>query len=286
MKRLLVCLGFAFGLSSGLVSALDEGPADESAYWILKIHGELQPIPVISATELDFGKVEVGKVVTKKVKILNKGYGSLVIKKVYLQNGTQFAIQNTTCTKPLELGQSCEITVAFKPTEAGPLKDTLYIVTNDKANPVYMVALKGVGTAAIIVEEQPQCPTVTTVCPSQLPKKEIKPKPKKVEKKPKPVAKKVKPKKENLLKPKVGVWVVKPCDTLWDISADVYGTPLLWAAIFEANKGKISDPWILKIGTKLKIPALTPEQVKKYREETLQLMEEMADRPLGPKCPF
>jgi hypothetical protein len=295
-KQLLALFGLGtFAVANPIISyALDEGPADESAYWILKIHGELQPIPVISATEFNYGELEVGKVALKTLKITNKGYGYLIIKKVYLKGGTQFAIQKTNCTKPLDYGQSCEITVAFKPTEPGILSDNLYIVTNDKSNPVYSIPLKGIAKSIPIVVEQPTQPVLVENLQNEQPKPVEKTKPQlkkteKAKKQPQKVKKQIaKPKKvnKNLLKPKVAVWTVKPCDTLWDISADVYGTPLLWAAIYGANRDKISDPWIIEVGTKLKIPALTPEQVKKYKEETLRLMEEMADRPLGPKCPF
>ena len=261
-----------------------EGPADESAYWILKINGRLTPIPVLSTHVVEFGQLPVGEVKRAQITITNRGYGDLIIKKLYLKNGVNFGIYKTTCTKPLDYNRSCVITVEFKPTEPGELSDTLYIVTNDPENPVYTVTLKGLAQGAQIVlpqgevkEEKPKA-----VAPPPPPPQEVKKeKPKEVQK-----PQKAQPKKENLIKPTVSVWEVKPCDTLWDISSEVYKTPLLWAAIYEANRDKISDPWIIEVGSKLKIPTLTQEEAQKYKKESLRLMEEMADRPLGPKCPF
>jgi nucleoid-associated protein YgaU len=233
---------------------------------------------------VEFGRLPVGEVKRAQITITNRGYGDLIIKKLYLKNGVNFGIYKTTCTKPLDYNRSCVITVEFKPTEPGELSDTLYIVTNDPENPVYTVTLKGLAQGAQIVlpqeevkEEKPKA-----VAPPPPPPQKVKKEKAKEVKKPQ----KAQPKKENLIKPTVSVWEVKPCDTLWDISSEVYKTPLLWAAIYEANRDKISDPWIIEVGSKLKIPTLTQEEAQKYKKETLRLMEEMADRPLGPKCPF
>ncbi len=286
MKKLLLGLGFSLScLSLSFAELPKDGPADESAYWILKINGRLIPVPILSANRIDFGKVEVGKTKRETIRITNRGYGSLVIKKIQLQRGTDFGVYKTNCTKPLEYNQSCFITVEFKPTHEGDFGDTLQIVTNDPENPIYTVSLKGMaeGATIIVPQEEVKEEKPAVVTPPPPPPKEVKKEtPKKVEK-PKPQPKK---KKENLIKPKVAVWEVKPCDTLWDISNEVYGTPLLWGAIYEANRDKIGDPWIIEVGTKLKIPTLTLRQAKKYKEETLRMMEEMADRPLGPKCPY
>ena len=303
MKRLLLGFGLSlFALSGSFAQPPSEGPADESAYWVLKIHGVLKPIPVISPQVVDFGSVEVGEVKRAQVHILNKGYGDLVIKKVFLKNGVEFGIKKTTCTKPLEFGKSCDITLEFKPDRPGIHRDTLYIETNDRENPTYTVSLKGEAIGAVVEVETTQLqqplPVQQALEPvQQQPKQEQLPPPpvqrknktQQVQKQPPNTQKVVKkeqyPKGEKE-KPKYTYWEVKPCDTLWDISASVYGTPLLWAAIYEANRDKIQDPWIIEVGQKLKIPHLTPAEREKYKKETLKLMEEMADRPLGPKCPF
>ena len=292
MKKLLLSFGLSlFALSGGFAQPPDEGPADESAYWVLKFPGgKLTPIPVISQTSVDFGRVEVGEVKRAVVGILNKGYGDLVIRRVYLKNGVEFGIKKTTCTKPLGYGKSCEIVVEFKPDAPGTFADVLYIETNDPENPFYTVELRGEAVGAVI--EVPKVEETQPVEVKPIPPKPVveRPKPIQVVEKPKPlppeVKKPSKPQKEETLKPKYTYWTVKPCDTLWDISAEVYGTPLLWAAIFEANRDKIRDPWIIEVGTKLRIPELTPAERERYKKETLRLMEEMADRPLGPKCPY
>jgi len=264
-------LGLLIG-SPLMAQPLEKGPADESAYWILKFNGRLKPIAVVYPYKLTFKKVKVGEEAIGKVKIMNKGYGTLNIERIYLGKAKNFVIEGTTCTKPLDFGKVCEITIGFKPTEPGKLSDQLYIETNDQTNKVITVSLYGEAEGAII-EKETQIPPPL---PVPMPQEEKK-KPKKEPKKAKPTEKKV--------VPKVKIWEVKPCDTLWDISSNVYGTPLLWAAIYEANKDKIMDPWMLTVGWKLKIPVLTPKEAEKYRKETVRLMEEMADRPLGPKCP-
>jgi len=269
----------AFGAPPG------EGPADESAYWVLKFHGVLTPVPLLSQNTLDFGELEVGEVKRASVRILNKGYGDLVIRKVTLSKGVEFGIKKTSCTKPLEFGESCEITVEFKPDSPGDYTDTLLIETNAPQAPLMEVTLRGKAVGAVLEipqemkGEQPANQTTAgnaTVAPLKEPQNK---KPEEVKEK-----KGEKPKEEKTTAaPRI--WVVKPCDTLWDISKQVYGTPLLWAAIYEANKDRLLDPWLLKVGMKLEIPKLTPAEREKYKKETLKLMEEMANRPLGPKCP-
>jgi len=244
--------------------AIEKGPADESAYWILKFHGRLLPVTVLSTRKIVFAQTEVGREATAEVKITNKGYGDLVIKKIYLQKGEQFHIKSTTCTKPLNMNESCRIVVSFKPTQKGPFGDTLNIATNDPNVPIYSVELEGSAVFPIVSGGGGEVTAERAeAAPSQQP----------VEEKEKRTTKRIKS------------WEVKPCDTLWDIAASVYGDPLLWAAIYDANSDKIGDPWIIEVGTVLKIPELNASDREKYREMSLQIMQEMADRPLGPKCP-
>jgi len=330
MKRLLLA-----GLLCSL-SAFAVNPDYPSGPQILGFYGTLEPKPVFYPNSLDFGTVEVGKEKIKKIKVLNEGYGYLVFKKIYLVNGTQFAIKDVNCPGQLFYGQSCFITVAFKPTEAGDFKDELDLVINSDTHPIYRIPLSGKATApknAIVggfngcgqpatppptenygevyeitpqteptpvenetaiskgVEEMNATPQTTTVgeesgktsavesgnkTTNEVSKSETTPKVAKEKENQKPEEKQT-----------YKLYTVKPCDTLWDLSAKFYGTPLLWAAIYEANKNQIRDPWIIKAGMVLKIPVnLTPQEIKKYKAETLKLMKEMADRPLGPKCPL
>lgn len=314
MKRVLYALGLSLTLSLPFQTFAEEG--FPKGYEILGFYGTLEPKPIFNPTKIDFGTVEVGKEKTENVKILNEGYGYLIFKKIYLENGTAFTIKNVDCPGFLSYGQSCSITVAFKPPKGGTYIDAVIVVTNADKHPIYKIELTGTGTGEIET-----CPRSVNVCPltqkevenkttsgavvpsknqtktvivfktpPQIPQKpsvaEVnKTAPVKVEKKPKVEKREVNP--PSIAGPIYKTYVVKPCDTLWDLSYKFYKTPLLWAAIYEANKDKIRDPWIIKAGTVLKIPVnLTPEQIKKYKKETIKLMEEMADRPLGPKCPL
>ncbi|MCB0227052.1 MAG: LysM peptidoglycan-binding domain-containing protein, partial [Anaerolineae bacterium] len=50
------------------------------------------------------------------------------------------------------------------------------------------------------------------------------------------------------------VYVVQPGDTLSGIAKDVYGDYSLWPIIFEANRDKISNPSLIRVGMELLIP--------------------------------
>ena len=52
------------------------------------------------------------------------------------------------------------------------------------------------------------------------------------------------------------VYEVKPGDTLGHIAQRFYGKASLYAKIFEANRDILSDPNLIKVGQKLKIPKL------------------------------
>lgn len=49
---------------------------------------------------------------------------------------------------------------------------------------------------------------------------------------------------------------VKSGDTLWDIAQRYYGDGSLYTKIYEANKGQISDPRVVKIGQELVLPKI------------------------------
>ncbi|MEO2153628.1 MAG: choice-of-anchor D domain-containing protein [Aquificota bacterium] len=272
MRKVLIgfsLLSLSLGFAQTTEGKIPDGPAKEGAYWVLSLYGKLVPYAVITPTQINFGQVKVGETKTATVNITNKGPGYLVIKKIALSQGYAFKIVATNCTKPLDENKSCFIEVSFTPPKQGSYTDSLTFETNDPKHPRVAIPLIGEGYQPIVLPPPQPIPQVKPV-------KEQKPK-----EKPKVVKKQPKPKP----KPKPRYWVVKPCDTLWDISSSVYGTPLLWGAIFLANQDKIQDPWILQIGQKLVIPPLDKKQREEYKKLTLQLMEEMADRPLGPKCP-
>lgn len=53
---------------------------------------------------------------------------------------------------------------------------------------------------------------------------------------------------------------IKAGDSLWKISDKVYGSGYSWTAIYEANKQVISNPSVIRVGTKITIPKV--ESVK------------------------
>jgi hypothetical protein len=50
------------------------------------------------------------------------------------------------------------------------------------------------------------------------------------------------------------IYVVQPGDTLGSIAQKVYGEARLWSLIFEANRDKISNPSLIRVGMELLIP--------------------------------
>lgn len=51
-----------------------------------------------------------------------------------------------------------------------------------------------------------------------------------------------------------GSYVVQPGDTLGNIASQIYGDPRLWPLIFEANRDKLANPNLIRVGLKLRIP--------------------------------
>ncbi|MDH3675454.1 MAG: LysM peptidoglycan-binding domain-containing protein, partial [Anaerolineae bacterium] len=51
------------------------------------------------------------------------------------------------------------------------------------------------------------------------------------------------------------LYVIQPGDTLGKIAQTVYGDFRLWTLIFEANRDKIADPALIRVGWELRIPA-------------------------------
>ena len=50
------------------------------------------------------------------------------------------------------------------------------------------------------------------------------------------------------------VHVVKPGETLWQIAANLAGSPLRWPELYRANRDQIQDPSRLYPGQRLAIP--------------------------------
>ncbi len=87
--------------------------------------------------------------------------------------------------------------------------------------------------------------------------------------------------------PEYGEVKVGWCDTLWDISARIYGNSLYWPSIYNLNKEKIGDdPWILTQGWVLKYKTeLTEEEKNQAIKEALEWDLKFKNRPRSPKCP-
>jgi nucleoid-associated protein YgaU len=49
-------------------------------------------------------------------------------------------------------------------------------------------------------------------------------------------------------------YLVKSGDTLWTIAGSVYGDPLLWRRIYDANRDRLEDPALIRPGQQLVIP--------------------------------
>jgi nucleoid-associated protein YgaU len=48
--------------------------------------------------------------------------------------------------------------------------------------------------------------------------------------------------------------MVQPGDTLSRIAQQLYGNAQLWTLIFEANRDKLTNPSLLRVGMELRIP--------------------------------
>lgn len=65
------------------------------------------------------------------------------------------------------------------------------------------------------------------------------------------------------------------------LSRRYYGAPDFWVYIYEANADKISDPNVIRVGTKIRIPKMPKELVDPTNPEALQKAHEMHNRILG-----
>jgi nucleoid-associated protein YgaU len=56
--------------------------------------------------------------------------------------------------------------------------------------------------------------------------------------------------------PTVATYIVQSGDTLSKIARQVYGDANKWNLIFEANRDKLTDPALIRVGMELRLPAL------------------------------
>ena len=107
----------------------------------------------VSPSSLDFGSVNVGKKVTKTLKIMNNGTGDLVITLSGLEE-TDFSIQGSSGVT-IKGKKSYTLKVLFTPKLSGPKAATLKIDSNDPDTPILDIELHG------STIEQPQQFTLT-----------------------------------------------------------------------------------------------------------------------------
>ncbi|MGE5827382.1 MAG: choice-of-anchor D domain-containing protein [Micromonosporaceae bacterium] len=110
--------------------------------------GGLVPDIAVSPLSLGFGDVAVGSISpAQTVTVSNEGTGDVLVKSVSL-TGTAFRKASDACSsKTLAPGQSCTVSVEFKPGSTGAKTGTLSIPSNDPdaaENPV-KVTLTGTG---------------------------------------------------------------------------------------------------------------------------------------------
>ena len=53
-------------------------------------------------------------------------------------------------------------------------------------------------------------------------------------------------------------YIVQPGDTLSKIAQQVFGDFRLWPLIFEANRDKLTDPGLVRVGMELRLPEREP----------------------------
>jgi hypothetical protein len=106
------------------------------------------PAAQLSSKSLNFGSVAYGATpTTLPLTVTNTGGGTLTVSTSI--NGLAYAISASSCGAGIGAGQSCVLTVEFKPSFVGKIPNTLTLTTN--AGPALTVSLQGnlVGVAPI-----------------------------------------------------------------------------------------------------------------------------------------
>ncbi len=83
-------------------------------------------------------------------------------------------------------------------------------------------------------------------------------------------------------------YTVEKCDDLWSIAAkpQIYNDPWLWPLLWDANKGKISDPNKIKEGTVLMVPrGVTDAQKQQARARALAFPKYIPPKGAKRYCP-
>jgi len=110
----------------------------------------------VTPPSLSFANTNVGtQTATQTVTVSNTSTSAVVISSIAFATGTNFVIPSgtNTCPGTLNPSSSCTVGVAFAPTVAGSLTDTLNVT--DSSNNVQSVTLSGTGVDTISVSVTP-----------------------------------------------------------------------------------------------------------------------------------
>ncbi len=106
----------------------------------------MHPTIEVNPTGLDFPPRAGNRgTATRKFKITNTGNAELIGYVTPLQDQAFFVIKGGG-TFSLAPGEAREVTVRFKPPQAGNFTSNVLIVSNDPSNPQLTITLSGVGT--------------------------------------------------------------------------------------------------------------------------------------------
>jgi DNA-binding beta-propeller fold protein YncE len=158
--RVEVTVGFdAAGLIGGDYAAslaVESNDPDEPEVLVpVSLHVTGAPDIEVSREALDFGSLFIGAARVESVVVSNEGTDVLVVSEVRSDSG---AFSAEPATLRLEVGESREVAVTFRPAEPGPVEGTLTLASNDPDEGEMRLALRGVGLV----------PPDVTVAPSAL----------------------------------------------------------------------------------------------------------------------
>jgi FG-GAP-like repeat/Abnormal spindle-like microcephaly-assoc'd, ASPM-SPD-2-Hydin/FG-GAP repeat len=140
-----------FGLRTGSFTIADNAWNHSQTIQVSGMGVTLNVVP----TSLAFGNATVGggQTAPQNVTITNPGANAVGINSIALATGTQFVITSNNCPASLAAGGNCTVGVAFNPSTAGALADTLKVT--DASSNVATVSLSGTGVASTTVTVAP-----------------------------------------------------------------------------------------------------------------------------------
>jgi hypothetical protein len=111
------------------------------------------PIVTLNPTSINFGTVHLLTVETRNVTVKNTGTAPLIFSGLSITPGSGTNKDDFTfadfCSKTLAVGKSCDITVFFFASNAGPLSATLNLSDNAPGSP------QQVGLSAVVINPRP-----------------------------------------------------------------------------------------------------------------------------------